>query len=263
MEWSGQWLPGPGTEVRPGVFDRVDSLRQEASYAYRWKASERWAWRLGGTWEYRRLDVPDGAYLPENLRGLSAVVGPEWTLNERWSLRLDLRPGFYTDDSQFESDAFNLPALGLATYARSATLQWIFGLYVNPKSNVPVIPGVGARWVPAPRWTALLVFPVPSISYAATDTLDVYAGVAFQDNTYRVKDDFGRERGVPVLDNRYLTVREWRGGPGVRWRFLRGMSLDVSGGMVFRRRYDYLDSGVEFRGDPAPYVQTQVSAGFL
>jgi hypothetical protein len=219
-------------------------------------------WRLGLAAEHRQYEGPDGMWLPHTLGGVNAVIGGAWALRPDWTLRVEGRPGFYSDFHDTRFDAFNLPVLALVTHPQSPKLIWTFGALINPRSDIPVLPGLGVVWLPSERWNVLAILPTPRVTFKAAKTLDLFANVQMQGGSYRVARDFGTKRGNPDLDGRILDTREWRWGGGFGWTILPWLKFETAGGMVFKRTYSFRHSDTTLHGAGAPYLELNLRGSF-
>jgi hypothetical protein len=199
------------------------------------------------------------ADVPESLTGLALKLGYARTLSPRWSLRAEIDPGVYSDFEEVSGDDFNAPFGLRALYAASRELQWGFALFVDPRSRLPVIGGVGARWQFAPDWTLLAFLPAPRVEYAVSPGFSVFAGGLIRGGTFRVAEDFGRRRGRSALDNQNVDFREITVGVGGRWQIQSGLSLNAGVGWMLDRRFEYEDRDLLINGDGAPSFTLSLS----
>jgi hypothetical protein len=212
---------------------------------------------------WRRFDFSGSvADVPDSLSSLAMKLGYSRTLSPKWSLRAEIDPGVYSDFEDVGSDDVSVPFGMRILYAASRELQWAFALFVDTRSSVPVIGGVGARWQFAPKWTLLAFLPEPRVEYAAADNLTLFAGAGMRGGTFRVAEDFGRRRGRGQLDNQDVDFRELTVGAGARWKISPALSAGVSLGWMLDRRFEYESRDLLLNGDGAPTLQFSLSGSF-
>ena len=212
---------------------------------------------------WRRFDFTGSvADVPDSLSSLALKLGYSRTFSPQWSLRAEIDPGVYSDFEDVGSDDVGAPFGVRVIYAASRELQWAFAFFVDTRSSMPVIGGVGARWQFAPQWTLLAFLPEPRVEYAASDTISLYAGAGMRGGTFRVAEDFGRRRGRAQLDNQDLDFREITVGVGARWKISPTLSAGASIGWMLDRRFEYEERDLLINGDGAPSLLFSLSGSF-
>jgi hypothetical protein len=212
---------------------------------------------------WRRFDFSGSvADVPDSLSSLALKLGYARTFSPQWSLRAEIDPGLYSDFEDVGSEDVSAPFGLRVMYAASRELQWAFAVFVDPRSSVPVIGGVGARWQFAPQWTLLAFLPEPRVEYAVSDRLRLYAGASMRGGTFRVAEDFGRRRGRPALDGQEVDFREISVGAGARWQLSRTLSAGAAVGWMLDRRFEYEDRDLLLNGEGAPMLSLHLSGSF-
>ncbi|HKB89043.1 MAG TPA: DUF6268 family outer membrane beta-barrel protein [Opitutaceae bacterium] len=206
-------------------------------------------------WDYDDLKLSGPVPLPNRLEEVGANLGVVKELGSGWTGTFAVRPGFYGDFKHMDSKSFNLPAFLNFGYKMSPSLSLNMGLAVNTKSKDKVLPIVGVRWAFAPDWTLFAGFPRTEVTYKFSRELTLKTGVRFQGGGYRVTT-----APAPGLGNTYLDYREIRGGVGVEYRLLDNLTLDLDGGAVINRRFDYYKRNFILHGSSAAYFK--ISANF-
>jgi hypothetical protein len=218
----------------------------------------------GLAWTRTDVDRPATALLPDSLDELALRLGWMYQIDPQWRLTATVRPGFYGDRAKADSDTFNAPFLGLASYAASRELIWSFGLIANSFSDNPVLPVVGVRWTFAPDWTFNLGFPRAGVSWKYSSTATFSAGATFQGGGYKLT----RHPSAPAaaltrtLVNEKLDYREIRVGLGADLALSESVTLGLDAGMTVSQRFEYEDRGIVYRAKPAPFVALSVSGSF-
>lgn len=218
--------------------------------------------RSGLNWDRFSFGVPDGAPMPNTLQSLNTIIGADIELSDNWLMRIDLDPGLYSDFYDLSFDDVNMPITLGASYLVDKDLQWFFGVLADPRSEIPVLPGVGFRWQFADEWTLMFLLPKPRIIYSYNEQLSFFAGAEMKSGGYMVAKDFGRRNGNRGLDNDRVAYREITLGGGVSWKFHPAVTLEVQGGYVVDRRFDYEQSDLILDSEPAAYIQAGLSTAF-
>ncbi|MDD2708447.1 MAG: DUF6268 family outer membrane beta-barrel protein [Verrucomicrobiae bacterium] len=218
--------------------------------------------RGGAGWDRYSFGLPEAAPLPATLQSTCAVLGSDIELNEEWLMRLEIRPGVYSDYSDITFEDVNCPAIIGASYLVDKDLQWFFGLSADPFRNIPVMPGGGVRWKFANQWTLMFLMPRPRIEYEITEKLTAYFGGDIKGGSFRISRTFGDSHGQSNTNSGKMDYMEARVGPGMSWKIIPGMTLDVSGGYMLFREFHIHPADVKSQGQPAPYGQISLSASF-
>ncbi len=219
-------------------------------------------WRFGAEWQRFSFGVPDGVSLPKTLQQISAIIGCDYQLADQWLLRVEVQPGVYSDFEQVNWHSVDVPVIVGAAYLHNADLQWFFGVLMDPRCEYPLLPSVGVRWKFADQWTLNLQMPTPRLEYEATDNLKVYLGLGIKVGTFVVNNHFGTDHGLPQLNGATVDYYEARFGPGVSWKVLPNVTLEMEGGFVLGRWWDFYDARLQFASRQAPYVQIACHARF-
>jgi len=251
-------------EVRQG--DRVlgDTNVQTSSFIYVASIPVAKAWRLrtGMAWDRFSFGNPDNAPLPDTLQSTSLVLGADVELSDKWLMRFEFQPGIYSDFENVDSNDFNVPMIFGFSYIVDRNLQWVFGAQVNLFNAIPVMPGAGVRWQFADAWTLSLIFPQPRITYKINEQWQVYAGGELKGGSYRTGNDFGTNSGNPALNNALVNYTEIRAGAGFSYKIHPAVTVDLDGGWVVSRSYDYFRADTKMKSDGAPYAQVALKAKF-
>jgi hypothetical protein len=219
--------------------------------------------RTGVAMERFAYGLPDGAVpLPDSLQSVDAVIGMDLDLTEEWIMRVEARPGVYSDFTDLSEDDFNMPLVIGGSWLVNKDLQWFVGLSVNLRSEYPVMGGAGVRWKYADRWTLNFQMPKPRLEYKVNENLTAYLGGEIKTGTFKVADRFGYQHGMPRLNRASMDLYEVFAGPGVLWEVRPGVELRAGGGAMVYREYNYHSEDIILRGKPAPYGQLSFRASF-
>ena len=201
---------------------------------------------VSGAFSYTNIDAPSSTGLPDDLYDLS--VGVSWIrrLSPQWVLRLTAGAAFASDFHNSSSDAWQFRGGAFALYQQDANWQWAFGVLLTGREDLPVLPGVGAIWTPAPRWRISVMMPQPRVEWMLRETSHrqdwLYVGGGISGGTWA----FERSNGT---DDR-VSYREWRiaagwdsrppgpfgrPGPGFSWSaelaYLLGRRFEFENGL--------------------------------
>ncbi|HEY5911810.1 MAG TPA: DUF6268 family outer membrane beta-barrel protein [Verrucomicrobiae bacterium] len=240
----------------------LDSQQYHVGYGIGLRSSPEWEWRTGVDFHALYLGVPADAPLPEHLYGVGVPLGFNWKFADRWQLRVQARPGIYSDFEDITLDDVFVPIMLGASYDMTTNLNLLGGLSIEYRRDIPVFPYFGARWKFADQWTLVLIFPRPSIEYQLNNQLTLFAGGGLRGMAAQVNEHFGTDYGRRDLNNTTLTYWEVRAGGGLRYQLAKKFTFEVDGGWAIERRMVYRDPDETLKTAGAPYVQCSVTARF-
>ena len=220
--------------------------------------------RLGVQWERYAFDTSSPVTpIPDSMNALNAVIGADIQLTSAILVRIEAHPGIYGSFKHATPRLFNIPITIGASYFQTPDLIFIAGLSIDPNSNVPVFPAIGVHWKLSDRWLIDGVAPRPQLQFSLTDKITLFAGADLRTGTYRMDNQFGHSVRLEKLNNAILDYWEVRGGGGLTWAIWNGVNLDVEGGVVPYRRFDFDRASLKVTSsDWAPYVRVGLSATF-
>lgn len=208
----------------------------------------------------------NGLPVPSSLQELNLVIGADVSLSDHWLMRVEVMPGVYTDFADVGWEDVNAPFNMGFTYLVNERIQWAFGFQVNWMSDLIVVGGAGLRWQISDYWTLNFMVPKPRIEYNAAEGVTLYLGADFRGGSFRVSEHFGDTIDRDELNGAVIDFREYRAGGGFSWVACKSggmeLSLDVEGGFVFERDFDFHRTPVDFSSDPAPYASIGAKAKF-
>jgi hypothetical protein len=219
---------------------------------------------LGVQWERYAFDTSSPVTpIPDSINALNAVIGGDIQLTSALLVRIEAHPGIYGSFKHATSRLFNVPITIGASYFQTPDLIFIAGLSIDPNSNVPVIPAVGVHWKISDRWLIDGVAPRPQLQFSLTDKITLFAGADLRTGTFRMDNQFGHSVRLEKLNNAIMDYWEVRGGGGLTWAIWNGVNLDIEGGLVPYRRFDFNRANFKVTSsDWAPYVRVGLSATF-
>jgi hypothetical protein len=240
----------------------VDAVLARVSYTHRFRTGDNLSWGVGPVYNGLWLGADAGLPLPRDLHGLALSLSGQWLPADRWWVRLDVRPGIYSDWADISGRDFNAPALVAVGYQIRTNLMLVAGINVNLWSRLATIGGPGVIWQFAETWQLNLVLPKPLLEYAPNRAWAFYVGGEIQGGSYRLAEDFGNQHGRPELNGDTFAYREIRALGGVRWSVTRSLRLSVEAGYAADREFEFRDAGWEFQARGAPFVQALAARSF-
>jgi len=222
------------------------------------KMTDSYGWRVGIGYDETAFSVPAGVPVPDRIEAISLRLGNQWKFADKWTFRAGIEPGIYHDGNDVKWRDVNAPFYAGVTYEANENLTWMFGLRVDVWSNVPVLPGAGARWKFAEDWTLNLMFPKPQLQYAVNDRVTAYVGGDYRGGSYRTSENFKVNR----LNNEVMDHREIRAGAGVDWILTGYLTGELEAGYVCYHRFEFDNKDVTIKADPAPYVSASLRFKF-
>jgi hypothetical protein len=218
--------------------------------------------RMGVAWERFSFGHSAALPIPNTLQTTSGVLGFDASLSDDLLLRIEAKPGVYSDFKDVSSDDVNAPFILGVSWLIDSDLQIFGGVSVDFFREFPVLPGIGIRWEFAPDWTLLFILPEPKLVYRVDDHWEVFVGGDFKGTNVRVSQSFGTAVGRPNLNNAVLSLTEIRAGPGVIYKLNDMVSFQLEGGYMLHREWDFYRAGVKLKSEPAPYGQLSLNASF-
>lgn len=220
--------------------------------------------RLGVQWERYAFDTDNPvAPIPDSVNAVNAVIGGDLQLTSAILLRVEAHPGAYGSFKHATGRLFNVPIVVGASYFQSPDLIFVAGLSIDPNADWPVIPAVGVHWKVSDRWLIEGIAPRPQLQFSLSDKITLFAGADLKTGTFRMDNEFGHSVRLEKLNNAILDYWEIRGGGGMTWTVWNGVKLDIEGGLVPYRRFDYYRANFKvISSDWAPYVRVGLSASF-
>ena len=221
--------------------------------------------RLGAGWEGYFFYPEARAPIPDSLQAESLEVGADIQVSPAVLVRIAALPGIYSNAVDITSKDFNVPFEIAASYFISTDLVLLGGIYVDVNSQTPIFPVIGVHWKLSDKWVIEGMPPRPQIQYILSDNVTLFAGADLHEETYVVDSRFGTSRGFPQLNGAILEYTEIRGGAGLKWKVSKYATLDIEGGCVPYRRFDYshVEDGFKVKSeDWVPYLRVAISASF-
>ncbi|MDQ2660224.1 MAG: hypothetical protein M3Y03_07360 [Verrucomicrobiota bacterium] len=243
-----------------GSFGDQGVLQNYFEYSHRFLLTGKFYFRAGVA--YERFDFSStSAPVPNHLQSVAGIIGIDYMIGNDVGAFLQIRPGFYTENT-FDEDSFDFPiTLGRAFVLQPDKLFIFVG--VNAaflRGEYPILPFAGIIYRPNEQWNIYGVLPEPKITYSFSKKLAVYAGGQLVGGSYRTDENNGV---VPhKLSNAQVDYSEYRAGLGLEYHPCDQVSVLLGGGYAFLRRVNFDRAGQEYDADPALYVRASFRAEF-
>ena len=244
-----------------GVFKEITS---SASFVMSDQISNAFILRLGVDWERFAFDTSNRLTpLPDSLNALAAVIGSDIQLTSALLVRVEASPGIYGSFNDVSGRDFDVPIRIGASYFQSANLIFTAGLSIDINADWPVIPAVGVYWKLSDQWVINGVAPRPQIRYVLSDKVTLFVGADLQTEVFRVDDQFGTSRDIPKLNHALMDFWEVRGGAGFSWAVTDSVKLELEGGTVPYRRFDFYRADFKMSSSSwSPYIRLGLAVSF-
>jgi len=238
-----------------GTATSIDENCADVKFVVSPQLSKNFLLRIGGEWQRFSFGVAATAPVPRVLQQVSAVIGGDYQLGDRWLVRAEVQPGVYGDFEGITGRDVDAPLVLGGAYLADADLQWFLGLRVDVRSEYPVLPAAGVRWKFSDQWTLDFQLPKPRLEYDLTDRWQLYLGGDIEAGTFRIGDHFGSDHGQPKFNGAMVDYLELRVGPGLSWKITPILTLEAEAGLMPYRDFDFFHAGADLRSHNAPYGQ--------
>jgi hypothetical protein len=245
-------------------FGNITEISSSASFVLSAQVRDTVMLRLGVEWQRYSFEPEAGAPIPDSLQGLDLAIGADLQISPALLLRIGAHPGIYSDFRDVSWQDFNVPFEVVGTYFVSSDLIFIGGVYVDLNSDFPVYPVLGIHWKVSDKWVIEGIAPRPQLQYLFSDNITLFAGADLREASFRVNGQFGRESGIPKLNDAMLNYSEIRAGAGITLKLSKSVNLDFEGGCTPYRRFEYPRAdGYKVKSeDLVPYLRIGLSAKF-
>jgi hypothetical protein len=245
---------------RRGSFGDQDAIQNSFSYAHRIFLSGHLYWHLGVA--YDRFDFgTTGAPVPDHLQSIAVVLGVDYMHNDDVGAFIQVKPGIYTVDD-FNDAAFDAPiTLGRIFVLQPDHLYLFAGANASfLRGRFPVVPIAGLIWEPNDQWKFVGMLPEPRVIYSPNNKWDFWIGGELTGGSFRTDRN---NAIVPArLNGAEVDYSEYRVGGGLIYSPCDNVSLDLGGGYVLQRQFDFHRADVKFEADGAPYLRLEFKAKF-
>jgi len=195
------------------------------------------------------LSADDSLELPEKLFEYSTGLSWIKKLNDRWMVRAMIGMDYATDNENTSSDSWRFTGGVFAIHQKSPTLSWTFGAIALGRSDLPVVPAIGAVWLPQPGTRVDLILPNPKVNFLVSDDGQrqnwAYLGAGINGNTWGYeRPNFGDDT-LTYSDVRVVAGWESRPSAPVNQPYVPGRKFGVEVGYAFSRDLEIENDSVE------------------
>ena len=262
------------SDVKQGnaQYGGVSNINSHLNYVISPQIKEGLLMRVGVDYNRNSFGLYDNAVLPNTLQSTNLIIGADMAIGDRIIMRVEAHPGLYSVFVSITGSDFDMPVQIGGTYLYSKDLQFIFGIQIDLKSNLPLIGLPGVRWQFAKDWVLSAIPPKPQLQYLVNRSLTLYVGADLLGGTYHLNNNFGNDHGNTQMNGNIVDFAEVRVGGGVTWKVTPNLSLDVSGGYVPYRSFEIHADQIGYGtfktktqsqfSDGAPYAQVGLSGSF-
>ena len=220
---------------------------------------------LGGNWQtfswgYDGANIP----LPNNLQALNMILGFDVALDEgnEWNMRIQIDPGVYGTWQSLGWHQVNIPGVAAFSNIVNEDFQWFIALRVDMFQFFPVIPVPGFRWQFEKDWVLNGTAPKPAIQWRPMEDLTVFVGGDILNVNARLPESDPNSLGGRSLAGALVNYFEGRAGAGIEYQITPELALQLEGGAVVWRTYDFVRINDNVRSTKAPYVQGAIRGQF-
>lgn len=198
---------------------------------------------------HTELNFADDFGLPSDLYEASIGVSGVRKLSDRWAVRSIIGVDFATDGDNRSSDAWRFRGGAFAIWEANPQLKLSFGAIALGRDDLPVVPALGAIWVPTSRSRLDLILPKPKLSYLLSDDGQrqnwIYTGVGLDGNTWGYESEGGVDQQLSYGDWRVFVGWEGRPSAPVNAPFVLGRKYAAEIGYAFSRDLELDQDSVE------------------
>ena len=245
---------------RNGSFGDQYAIQTSFSYAHRFFLTGNLYLRAGIA--YERFDFgTTGAPVPDQLQSAAMMIGVDYMHNDDIGAFIQLRPGFYTQ-SDFNDASFDVPiTLGRVFVLQEDRLYLFAGANAAfLRGRWPVIPILGMIWMPNDQWKVMAMLPEPRIIYSPSDKICFWAGGELAGGSFRT------DRNAAIVPSRLngaqVDYAEYRVGGGFIYCPTDNVSINLGGGYVIERQFDFHRADIKYKTDGAPYLRAEIKTKF-
>ena len=222
---------------------------------------------LGGNWQtfsfgYNGSNIP----LPNNLQALNMILGFDVALDEanEWNMRIQIDPGVYGTWQSLGWHQVNVPGVAAFSNIVNEDFQWFIAIRADVFQFFPVIPVPGFRWQFDKAWVLNGTAPKPAIQWRPIEDLDLtaYLGGDILNVNARLADSNPETLGNRSLAGTLVNYFEGRAGAGLEYQVTPELAIQLEGGAVVWRRYDFFRISENVKSTMAPYVQAAIRGQF-
>lgn len=195
------------------------------------------------------LSAPASLDLPNNLYEYSTGLSWIKRFNDRWTMRAMLGMDYATDNENTSSDSWRFTGGAFAIYQKSSQLSWTFGAIALGRSDLPVVPAVGAIWLPQPGTRVDLILPNPKVNFLLSDDGQrqqwAYLGAGINGNTWGYEHPSFGDDTLTYSDVRIVAGWESRPSAPANRPYVPGRKFGIEAGYAFSRDLEFENESIE------------------
>lgn len=175
-------------------------------------------------------------------------------INERWMIRTMLGVGFATDNLNTSSDSWQFRGGMFGIYQPNEKLNLTFGALATGRDDLPVIPAIGAVWMPHDAIRYDFMFPKPRVNFLLGGDSQrqhwAYLGCSINGTTWGYERSPGIDDRLTYKDFRIIAGWESRPTASARTPFSIGRTIQAEIGFAVGREFEFIqESRIEELGD--------------
>lgn len=253
MSVETSYAVGGATKFRGTKFGDSDAFDMNIGVSILKPLNEKWF--IPFEIQSKNLDFgsPAGVPMPDAVNTLEFGTGLAYRPNDRWMFTARIGAELYKLEDVGGNDVGVSGGL-LAMWEYGPSLQWMFGLMVQPDNDLPVLPLVGVNWRIREQWELQLMLLSPRLTYSLDDRWKLHAGMGLNfGNTFRTSDTLGTSLGLPRYNDALGSYSDMRFGGGFAYQLGRSFSLEAEAGYSMSREIDYTNVDEKVKFEPAAY----------
>lgn len=215
-----------------------------------------WKLSVGGGYGLKYIDASPLAALPKDLHALLLEVGVNYRINHRSFASLRLYPGIYSDFQSLSSNDVRMPVMALGGYSFDNGLSVIGGfIYRFGYHSSNFIPALGFSYQPNQSWRFDAVAPRPSITYSASQKIQLFAAGDFASDEYELHESKLGAKAIKYSDYKAMAGLNYLPKPAIK--------ISASAGYAFERKFSFYDSvRAGMRVDDVPFFKVSLDYGW-
>lgn len=216
---------------------------------------------LGLSKKSMNLDISGEVPLPDQLHAVGLSFGAQRQLDKlfgpSWTGVLRVQTEFSADTSSLAESKPSFMGVVFLSHQQTPTFSWDLGIMGRSHGDYPVLPLIGAKWKFAPKWMASLGFPRTGFTYEYSQKMKLHTGVGFKGGLYHVSTEKS-----PNLKDTWLEYTEVRAGISLECQINKHLTLQLGGGTVINREFNYYDQDYKIEGSSTSYFSFDLQTRF-
>lgn len=239
--------------------DNTNTWHYDVELTHRIPLGGHWYFKLGIEWN--RFDFGNNRSLaPNTLSSYAAVLAVEYWVGQDLGFFIETKPGVYIAH-RVRTDSIDAPTNIVFAYPLvSQKVYLIGGVTMAMLRQYPVLPIGGVLWHISDQWDLRAYLPEPKLVYKPAENWEVWCGGEIYGGAFR-NDDRSDERALK-LDHTPVEYYELRGGGGVQYAGWKQVTLEMTAGYAFVRKFDFYRADFVQQTQGAPYLRLAATMNF-